>query len=199
MPGTPPRHPRTPSLIFVKTPCFRRCSTISTTSPNQEGAEGMDSAEVWICADPSAILFKCTSLREWKWFFSLKEAHFYPCLLQLNSSLRIAWAHVGDESDTSFHSQISSVFKHPGKKDLYIALADRWITEYPSGISTTYQEVARVIEAYFNPSFEKPVPVAGTNDEVNTSVADYVWLPFRFDGKMAYLDWKDEWRVEDFD
>jgi hypothetical protein len=30
-------------------------------------------------------------LREWKWFFSLKEAHFYPGLLQLNSSLRIAW------------------------------------------------------------------------------------------------------------
>jgi hypothetical protein len=30
-------------------------------------------------------------LREWKWFFSLKETHFYPGLLQLNSSLRIAW------------------------------------------------------------------------------------------------------------
>src|SRR5260221_12030397 len=73
-------------------PCLRRCPTISTTSPNQEGVEGTDSAEVWICTDPSAILVICASLREWKWFFSLKEAHFYPCLLQLNSSLRIAWA-----------------------------------------------------------------------------------------------------------
>ena len=34
--------------------------------------------------------------------------------------------HPQDESRTSFHSQISSVFKVPGKKDLYIALADRW-------------------------------------------------------------------------
>jgi signal transduction histidine kinase/ActR/RegA family two-component response regulator len=34
--------------------------------------------------------------------------------------------HPTDESNTSFHSQISSVFKVPGKKDLYIACADRW-------------------------------------------------------------------------
>ena len=33
----------------------------------------------------------------------------------------------------------------------------------------------------------------------NTSIADYVWLPFRFDGEMAYLDWKEEWRIEDYD
>ncbi len=33
----------------------------------------------------------------------------------------------------------------------------------------------------------------------NTSIADYVWLPFRFDGEMAYLDWRDEWRIEDYD
>ena len=29
-------------------------------------------------------------------------------------------------------------------------------------------------------------------------IADYVWLPIRFDGEMAYLDWKDEWRIEDY-
>ena len=34
-----------------------------------------------------------------------------------------------DTSRTSFRSQISSVFKHPHKKDLYIALADRWLPE----------------------------------------------------------------------
>ena len=33
-------------------------------------------------------------------------------------------------SRTSFHSQISSVFRHPGKKDLYIAIADRWLPGY---------------------------------------------------------------------
>jgi hypothetical protein len=35
--------------------------------------------------------------------------------------------------------------------------------------------------------------------QVNTSVAGYIWLPFRFDGKMVYLDWEDEWRVDDFE
>ena len=34
--------------------------------------------------------------------------------------------HPEDESRTSYHSQISSVFKVEGKKDLYIAVADRW-------------------------------------------------------------------------
>ena len=38
--------------------------------------------------------------------------------------------HRNDPSNTSFHSQISSVFKVHGKKDLYIACADRWLPEY---------------------------------------------------------------------
>lgn len=29
-------------------------------------------------------------------------------------------------------------------------------------------------------------------------VADYVWLPLRFDGAMPIIEWYDEWRVEDF-
>ncbi|WP_229073323.1 hypothetical protein [Actinoplanes sp. DH11] len=54
-------------------------------------------------------------------------------------------------TSTSYRSQISSVFQHPGKKDLYIALAD------------------------------------------------YVWLPIRFDGDRPVIDWHDEWRIEDYD
>ncbi len=34
---------------------------------------------------------------------------------------------------------------------------------------------------------------------VDTSLADSVWLPLRFEGEMAYIDWRDEWRVDDFD
>ena len=37
--------------------------------------------------------------------------------------------HPADDTRTSFHSQISSVFRVPGKKDLYIALADRWLPQ----------------------------------------------------------------------
>ncbi len=26
-----------------------------------------------------------------------------------------------------------------------------------------------------------------------------VWLPIRFEGDMAYIDWHDEWRIEDYE
>jgi len=107
--------------------------------------------------------------------------------------------HPADESRTSYHSQISSVFKVPGKKDLYIAVADRWM---PEQMHYEYEKYKRVYEKMFNPDFEGETEM--TVEEcscgvVNTSVADYVWLPFRFDGQMAYLDWKDEWRIEDYE
>jgi hypothetical protein len=34
--------------------------------------------------------------------------------------------------------------------------------------------------------------------EIDTSIADYVWLPFRFEDSGAFLDWQDEWRIEDY-
>lgn len=109
--------------------------------------------------------------------------------------------HPTDSSQTSFHSQISSVFKVAGKKDLYIACADRWL---PEAMQLEYEEYAKYYEAKFRPDFDpeekrrieesfgmkKPVE--------NTRIADYVWLPLRFDGEMPYIDWKDEWRIEDF-
>ena len=48
--------------------------------------------------------------------------------------------HVNDPSNTSFHSQICSIFKVPNKKDLYIALADRWL---PKMMGVKYEEVIR--------------------------------------------------------
>ena len=34
---------------------------------------------------------------------------------------------------------------------------------------------------------------------VDTSVSTYVWLPFRFDGDVPTLDWRDEWSIDEFD
>ena len=47
-------------------------------------------------------------------------------------------------------------------------------------------------------SVSTPVKVREIVKDENTSIADYVWLPIRFDGDMAYLDWHDEWRIEDY-
>lgn len=107
--------------------------------------------------------------------------------------------HPGDVSHTSFHSQISSVFKVEGKRDLYIALADRWV---PGHMELKYEEYAAEYERMFAPGYkgtEDFVRKFGSDAERNTSIADYVWLPFRFDGDMAYLDWTDEWRIEDYE
>ena len=109
--------------------------------------------------------------------------------------------HPTDESRTSFHSQISSVFKVPGKKDLYIACADRWV---PEAMDVPYDIIERVfINNYsWDSTPEKRAESARLMANVpkpNTKYADYVWLPIRFDGEMAYIDWHDEWRIEDYE
>ena len=109
--------------------------------------------------------------------------------------------HPDDESSTSFHSQISSIVKVPGKKDLYIACAVRWLPEH---MDRKYEEYAAVFEKIFGGDV-KPEEMDNRDDSLddadmrNTSIADYVWLPLRFEGDMVYIDWKDEWRIEDYE
>jgi hypothetical protein len=101
--------------------------------------------------------------------------------------------HPGDTTATSFRSQISSVFQHPAKADLYIALADRWLPEVPAEMAQRAPDVFRRLFA--DEPIESDSAFAGT--DFDTSVADYVWLPVRFEGDMPVLDWHDEWRIED--
>lgn len=109
--------------------------------------------------------------------------------------------HVGDESHTSFHSQISSVFKVPRKKDLYIALADRWLPEH-TGLR--YDDYGPLFQTVFSQdaSREEKATALLRGKELkvtdNTSIADYVWLPILFDGETPRIEWQDEWRLEDY-
>lgn len=117
--------------------------------------------------------------------------------------------HVGDESDTSFHSQISCVFQVPGKKDLYIACADRWV---PDKMHLNYHFYSKAYDYLFNDRKGEVLELAaqmGISEEDvqetfadtvrNTSISDYVWLPLRFEGDIVYIDWKDEWKLEDYE
>ena len=103
--------------------------------------------------------------------------------------------HPTDPSQTSFHSQISSVFRHPHKRDLYIALADRWLPHYLDDGS----EAAELFDEHFGPDGAGPDVQMPELTHVDTTLADYVWLPFRFEGEMAFLDWRDEWSLDEFD
>ena len=38
----------------------------------------------------------------------------------------------------------------------------------------------------------------GDDSHRNTSISDYVWLPLRFEGERVFIDWKDEWKLEDY-
>ena len=114
--------------------------------------------------------------------------------------------HPKDLSQTSFHSQISSVFKVEGK-DLYIAMADRWVPEH---MDLKYEEYKNIFEKVFHPEFDGPINMnslpkmkPGQVSE-NTSIADYVWLPIRFiDANEEHpmgqviIDWIDEWKIEE--
>ena len=110
--------------------------------------------------------------------------------------------HRYDNSSTSYHSQISSVFKVEGKKDLYIAVADRWVPEH---MDLKYEEYKNIFEKAFHPEFDGPINMnslpkmkEGQISE-NTSIAEYVWLPLKFDGTQVYIDWMDEWKIEDME
>ena len=100
--------------------------------------------------------------------------------------------HPTDVTNTSFHSQISSVFKVPGKKDL------------------KYEEYSKMYEAMFDPQSEVDWRELQAKmprvNQGNTRIANYVWLPLRFEDPskehphgMVYIDWLDEWRIEDYD
>lgn len=108
-------------------------------------------------------------------------------------------AHPEDPTRTSFRSQISCVFKHPHKQDLYIALADRWLPQLPDDMPNVYEVVAAMARGDAPPAGavrDRSAMAAGLGD--NTAIADYVWLPIRFDGDIPRIDWLDEWRTEDY-
>src|SRR6202042_3623927 len=70
--------------------------------------------------------------------------------------------HPKDPTRTSFNSQISCVFKHPKKKDLYIAVADRWMGPL-SGTDFEDGEFSRGVQKAFSKVFgPNPEPLTAS-------------------------------------
>jgi hypothetical protein len=61
-----------------------------------------------------------------------------------------------------------------------------------------------VVEEFYRKAFgeqgiseeekEKYIQIIGDDAHRDTSIAEYVWLPLRFEGDMVYIDWLDEWQ-----
>lgn len=109
--------------------------------------------------------------------------------------------HVNDASRASFNSQISCIFQISGQ-DRFVAVADRWVPEFVM-TAEKYDVIVRAITSREDPSVrvtaeEKKslldMPMMGT---ANTSIADYVWLPIKFEGDVAKIYWRDEWALEE--
>lgn len=110
------------------------------------------------------------------------------------------WIDLGDpcRNDTyknSFHAQFSSVFRHPSIPDLYVCLGDRWLKDLPHDMP----DMNDIFHRCFNPALT-PLPTDfrfSMISEENTSEADYVWLPLRFDENgTPYIEWMTTWKTE---
>lgn len=112
--------------------------------------------------------------------------------------------HVDDESSASFNSQISCVFHDPARPGLYLVMADRWVPEYVM-TKKRYEQLERVISSQSNPEIHpseedyKTAMDAPFLGNANTSIAEYVWLPLNLEGEYPVIEWKDEWKIEDYE
>lgn len=113
--------------------------------------------------------------------------------------------HIDDSTKTSFSSQISSVFKVPNR-DLYIALADRWITEpVTARDAKKFQtHMKRIYKNYVpdrtpkNYAVERLLSGKEQIFDFDTSLSRYVWLPVEWKNEKPVIRWQDEWRIESY-
>lgn len=110
--------------------------------------------------------------------------------------------HVEDESRSSFNSQISKVFRVAGT-DTWIAMADRWIPDMLLD-GKLADLIERVIGAssqpeHFSVTEEERTQVmsipAMDGTSINTSMANYVWLPICFKDDKPVIEWTDAWTI----
>ena len=103
---------------------------------------------------------------------------------------------------SGFNSQITCVLRIPGK-DLYVAMADRWVPSKVMlaanpAIQKAFIKIFAGQEADRTPVEETPLPGKEQKHNENTSISRYVFLPIEWEGEKPVLRWKDEWRLEDF-
>ncbi len=118
--------------------------------------------------------------------------------------LPIGNPHVDDPTLSSFNSQISKIFRVEGKNHLFIAMADRWVPDYPVDARRA-MSIRNAIASRYDPD-HYPATDADRSEvanspmltSANTSIADYVWLPIEMIEGKPRIKWYDTWRIEDF-
>lgn len=108
---------------------------------------------------------------------------------------------IGDKSDTTFNSQITSVLRLPGT-DKYVACADRWMPGW--WVPKMSKQILSGMERHFkdykpdmSPKKAHPLPGVEQKHGENTFKSRYVWLPIEWEGKKPVICWRDEWKVQE--
>lgn len=113
--------------------------------------------------------------------------------------------HPADKSKTSFWSQITDVVKIPGR-NLYVAVADRWMPQIVGTDEAAKEfEKNKILYRDYQPN-ERDFSEIVVKDKRHlvrtdwdvTYNATYVFLPIVFKNGKPQIEWKDEWRIEDY-
>ena len=106
---------------------------------------------------------------------------------------------VGDKSNTTFNSQITSVLRIPGT-ERYIACADRWNPQW--WVKLMSKQIISGMERHFkdykpdtSPKEIHSLPGVEIRHKENTAISRYVWLPIEWEGDKPVIRWRDEWEV----
>ncbi|WP_346860833.1 family 43 glycosylhydrolase [uncultured Draconibacterium sp.] len=115
--------------------------------------------------------------------------------------------HPKDTTHTSYCSQITDVIKIPGKKNLYVVMADRWMPD-ACGTDLPAKELVRIRE-WLKDLKPKPqnfndVKLLDRRGDKRTDwdvtyKATYVWLPITWENGVPNIYWQEEWKLEDFE
>lgn len=106
---------------------------------------------------------------------------------------------IGDSSNTTFNSQITSVIKIPGTQQ-YVAMADRWMPQWyiPKLSNVIIKGMERHFENYepdMEPKEITSVPGMLQKHNENTYKSRYVFLPIEWDGDKPVIRWQSEWKL----
>ncbi|MBR2685861.1 MAG: family 43 glycosylhydrolase [Erysipelotrichaceae bacterium] len=117
--------------------------------------------------------------------------------------------HENDETHASFNSQISKIFRIAGT-NRYVAMADRWLSEYhvDARIADLF---VRAIGSVYDPEHyqateeeKREMYAANKLETANTRVADYVWLPVivtapsaKYPKGRVIIRWCDSWKTDE--
>lgn len=95
------------------------------------------------------------------------------------------------------------VMHQRGTQDEVVLTADRWA---PDCMDFEYADYAKIYDKLFTGSEEEKKQIRGSSDFLRvddlkreTALATYVWLPLRFEKEMVYIDWYNEWSIEDME